>query len=60
MADYCNAEANSETLTCRMMGIKEAKKMCVQKSVEEFCLDDQNLKTRICKRLKDDDEEDQD
>ena len=56
MADYCNSEANSDTLTCRMMGIKEAKKMCVQKTVEEFCEDDQNSKTRVCKRLQDQNE----
>ena len=59
MVDYCNAEENAETLTCRMMGIKEAKKMCVQKSVEEFCEDDQNSKTRICKRLEDNAEDEE-
>ena len=40
-----------------MMGIKEAKKMCVQKTVEDFCQEEENLKTRICKRLRDKDED---
>ena len=53
MVEYCNDEANVDTLTCRMMGIKEAKKMCVQKTLEDFCQDDGNSNTRVCKRLKD-------
>ena len=57
MVEYCNSEANVDTLTCKMMNIKEAKKMCVQKTVEDFCKEDNNLETRVCKRLRDDGED---
>ena len=57
MVEYCNAEANVDTLTCKMLGIKEAKKMCVQKTLEDFCQEDENLQTRVCKRLRDKEED---
>ena len=39
------------------MGIKEAKKVCVQNAIEEFCQEEDNTDTRICKRLRDNDED---
>ena len=57
MVDYCNDEANSDSLTCKKMGIKEAKKVCVQNAIEEFCQEEDNTDTRICKRLRDNDED---
>ena len=51
IVEYCNNDANADTFTCKKLGIKNAKRMCVQKTLEQFCEEDANLDTRICKRL---------
>ena len=55
LVKYCDEDLHKNTITCKKLGIKQAKQVCIQNTLEQFCAEDNNEDTRICRRLKDDD-----